>query len=166
MSRIIEYAPIGIVNSPFNEPIGMPIQPIGALGTTGSVEVFPEFADGLADLEGFSHIILLYHFHRTNGFCLRIKPFLDKVRRGVFATRAPRRPNGIGLSVLELAGVEDNLAHVRNLDVLNGTPVLDIKPYVPRFDVWPADRIGWFTGQDERAAHFCSDATYETDSGR
>lgn len=166
MIPAVEYLPIGTVRSPFAETTGMPIQPVGALGVEGHIEVLPEFAEGLADLPGFSHIILIYHFHRSQGFSLRIKPFLDNDRHGVFATRAPRRPNQIGFSVLELAGVEENLVRVRNIDVLDGTPVLDIKPYVPRFDVWPADRIGWFEGRDTHASSFRSDATYATDTGR
>jgi len=166
MTTLVEYTPIGFVQSPFRETTGMPIQPVGARGVEGSIRMLPEFAEGLADLEGFSHIILLYHFHRSQGFSLRIKPFLDDARHGVFATRAPRRPNGIGLSVLEVAGVEPERVIVRNIDVLDGTPVLDIKPYVPRFDVWPANRIGWFEGRDGGAEKFRSDATYAADNGR
>lgn len=156
----ITFRPIGHVRSPFSEPEGMPIQPVGARGVEGAIEVLPEFAEGLADLEGFSHIFLLYHFHRSEGFRLTIRPFLDKTPHGVFATRAPKRPNQIGLSVLEIAGVVGNLVRVRNIDILDGTPVIDIKPYVPRFDVWPAERIGWFAGKAENASGFKSDGTY------
>ncbi len=160
MNSPLEYKPIGTVRSPFGELTGMPIQPVGALGVEGRIEVLPAFVEGLSDLEGFSHLILLYHFHKSAGFSLRIKPFLDDREHGVFATRAPKRPNAIGFSVLEVAGVEETAVRVRNIDVLDGTPVLDIKPYVPRFDVWPAQRIGWFEGRDENAASFRSDSTY------
>ena len=137
------YQPIGVVHSPFQEIEGMPIQPTGAAGIQGAVEVFPEFAAGLTDLAGFSHIILLYHFHQVRETRLIVTPFLDAQPHGVFATRAPKRPNPIGLSVVKLLGVEGNLLHVENVDMLDGTPLLDIKPYVPAFDQHPADRVGW-----------------------
>jgi tRNA-Thr(GGU) m(6)t(6)A37 methyltransferase TsaA len=137
------YRPIGVVHSPFHEIEGMPIQPTGAAGIQGAVEVFPEFAAGLTDLAGFSHIILLYHFHEVRETRLIVTPFLDTQPHGVFATRAPKRPNPIGLSVVKLLGVEGNLLHVENVDMLDGTPLLDIKPYVPEFDQHPADRVGW-----------------------
>ena len=147
----IAYRPIGILRSPFADIAGMPIQPVGAIGILGRVEVRPEFARGLTDLEGFSHVFVLYHLHRVTGYDLLVKPFLDTDRHGIFATRSPKRPNPIGLSVLELAGVEGTTVHLRNVDVLDGTPVLDIKPYVPRFDVWSAKRTGWFAGKDGQA---------------
>jgi tRNA-Thr(GGU) m(6)t(6)A37 methyltransferase TsaA len=107
------------------------------------VEVFPEFVPGLADLEGFSHVILLCHLHRSEGYRLRVIPFLDTELRGVFATRAPGRPNPIGLSVVKLLGIEENRLHVEDVDLLEGTPVLDIKPYVGEFDARPGARFGW-----------------------
>jgi tRNA-Thr(GGU) m(6)t(6)A37 methyltransferase TsaA len=139
----IEFSPIGIIHSPFTEPDGMPIQPAGAAGVKGTIEVFPEFRAGLRDLDGFSHVILLYHLHRSRGFDLRVVPFLDAEPRGLFATRAPRRPNAIGLSVVPLERIEDGLLHVRNIDALDGTPLLDIKPYVPEFDADAEVRTGW-----------------------
>ena len=126
----ISYRPIGVIHSPFQTIEGMPIQPAGAAGVQGSVEVWPEFAAGLQDLEGFSHIILLYHFHRVKEARLIVTPFMDTQPRGVFATRAPKRPNPIGVTVAELLTVENNVLHVRGLDALNGTPVLDLKPYL------------------------------------
>ena len=141
--QMIEFRPIGIIHSPFNEPRGMPIQPAGAVGVKGTVEVFDEYRPGLKDLDGFSHIILLYHFHRSQGFRLQVVPFLDSKPRGVFATRAPRRPNPIGLSVVELERIEDGMLHVRNVDILDGTPLLDIKPYVPEFEAQMEVRTGW-----------------------
>jgi len=139
----IEFNPIGVIHSPFSDPQGMPIQPAGAEGVTGTVEVFEEFRSGLKDLDGFSHVILLYHFHRSRGFRLHVVPFMDSRERGVFATRAPKRPNAIGLSVVRLNRIEDRILHVENLDVLDGTPLLDIKPYVPEFDAQDEARTGW-----------------------
>ena len=141
--EIIEYRPIGIVHTPFESLEGMPIQPAGALGVRGTVDVFPEYAEGLRDVDGFSHLILLYHFHQTADPKLVVTPFMDSRARGVFATRAPTRPNPIGLSVVKLLKAEGRTLHVENVDVLNGTPLLDIKPYVPEFDHHPADRVGW-----------------------
>ena len=139
----IRYRPIGVIHSPFKEIEGMPIQPAGAVDVRGVVEVFPEFVKGLKDLEGFSHIILVYHFHRVKGHRLEVKPFLDEKLRGVFATRAPMRPNPIGLSVVKLVWVEGRILEVEGVDVLDGTPLLDIKPYVPEFDVYEVERVGW-----------------------
>ncbi len=139
----IEYTPIGIIHSPFKEPVGMPIQPTGAAGVAGTVEVFEDFQAGLKDLEGFSHIILLYHFHRSEGFNLHVVPFMDSQIRGVFATRAPRRPNPIGLSAVRLVRIENGILRIENVDILDGTPLLDIKPYVPDFDAPREVRTGW-----------------------
>jgi tRNA-Thr(GGU) m(6)t(6)A37 methyltransferase TsaA len=139
----IEYQEIGVIHSPFYEAEGTPIQPTGAAGVQGTIEVFPEFAQGLQDLDGFSHIILIYHFHRSNGFTLLVTPFMDSVQRGVFATRAPKRPHQIGLSVVRLNKLQNQTLHIENVDILDGTPLLDIKPYVPEFDHYSAARIGW-----------------------
>lgn len=156
----IEYQPIGVVHSPFQKPAGMPIQPGGASGIAGTVEVFEEFAAGLKDLEGFSHIILLYHFHRSPGSELRVVPFLDSVPRGVFATRAPRRPNPIGLSVVKLTRIAGRTLHIENVDILDGTPLLDIKPYVPDFDHPPSCRIGWLETAAARARRLRADERF------
>jgi tRNA-Thr(GGU) m(6)t(6)A37 methyltransferase TsaA len=141
--EIIEYRPIGIIHSPYKTPEGTPIQPTRALGLEAKVEVFPEYADGLDDLAGFSHIYLLYHFHLSKEFSLKVKPFLDDEVHGLFATRAPSRPNSIGLSIVRLTGIKENILHVLNIDVLDGTPLLDVKPYIPEFDVRKVDKIGW-----------------------
>jgi tRNA-Thr(GGU) m(6)t(6)A37 methyltransferase TsaA len=151
MVREIRYTPIGIIRSPFNDIEGMPIQPTGAQGTAGTVEVKRDYADGLEDLEGFSHIYLIYHFHLSKGYSLKVKPFLDDSMRGVFATRAPRRPNGVGISVVRLVGIDGCVLHIEDLDIVDGTPLLDIKPYVPEFDNRDAERIGWLTGKLEMA---------------
>jgi tRNA-Thr(GGU) m(6)t(6)A37 methyltransferase TsaA len=139
----IEYRPIGIVHSPFSELKGMPIQPSRAKGIAGTVEVFLEFQEGLKDLNGFSHIILLYHFHMVTGYNLQVVPFLDSELRGLFATRAPKRPNPIGLSVVRLEGVQGGVLSVLDLDILDGTPILDIKPYVTEFDKRTNVSVGW-----------------------
>jgi tRNA-Thr(GGU) m(6)t(6)A37 methyltransferase TsaA len=153
---IITYQPIGFIHSPFTKTTGMPIQPPGATGIEGTVTVKPEFLEGLRDLDGFSHLILLYHFHQVTESQLVVTPFLDQQRRGVFATRAPKRPNPIGLSVVRLIRVETSILHIQDVDILDGTPLLDIKPYVPEFDGRPAARAGWFERvkgqvQDKRA---------------
>jgi len=141
----IKYRPIGIIRSPFKEIEGMPIQPSGAEGTAGTVELDAEYSAGLKDLGGFSHIILIYHFNLSEGYSLELKPFLDDEPRGVFATRAPRRPNAIGLSVVKLVKVEGSILHVENVDVVDGTPLLDIKPYVSAFDAVDEERTGWLS---------------------
>jgi tRNA-Thr(GGU) m(6)t(6)A37 methyltransferase TsaA len=139
----IEYRPIGIIHSPFKTPKGSPIQPSAAKGTEGRIEIFAEFTDGLQDLAGFSHIFIIYHFHLSKMFSLKVKPFLDDNQRGLFATRAPSRPNPIGISVVRLIKIESNNLYVQDVDVVDGTPLLDIKPYVPAFDEHRADKIGW-----------------------
>ena len=116
----------------------MPIQPAGASGIKGTVEVFEDFHPGLKDLDGFSHIILLYHFHRSHSFNLHVVPFMDSEQRGLFATRTPRRPNPIGLSVLEVLAKNDNVLHVRGVDMIDGTPILDIKPFVVDTETLPS----------------------------
>lgn len=141
----IQYKPIGIIRSPFTEIEGMPIQPSGAAGIKGTIEVDPAFKDGLKDIEGFSHIYLLYHFHLSQGFSLEVKPFLDDKRHGVFTTRAPRRPNSIGLSIVKLIDVDDNILQIENVDIVDGTPLLDIKPYVPAFDIQDVKKTGWLS---------------------
>lgn len=139
----IRYSPIGVIHSPFKEPKGVPIQPTAAKGVKGSVEVFEEYTEGLKDLEGFSHIILIYHFHLSKFFGLSVKPYMDENPHGVFATRAPSRPNSIGLSIIRLEKIEENFLFVEDIDIVEGTPVLDIKPFVPKFDIRDVDKIGW-----------------------
>ena len=135
--------PIGMIHTPFKELENMPIQPSGAAGIRGTVELFPVFAEGLKDLDGFSHLFLLYHFHESRGYKLIITPFLDSEPRGVFATRAPKRPNPIGLSIVRLIQIRECSLDIENVDILDGTPLLDIKPYVPEFDHQEECRIGW-----------------------
>ncbi|MHC4454540.1 MAG: tRNA (N6-threonylcarbamoyladenosine(37)-N6)-methyltransferase TrmO [Planctomycetota bacterium] len=139
----ITYIPIGIIHSQYKEPKGTPIQPLAAKETKGTVEVFPEFAEGLKDVEGFSHIFLVYHFHLAKKTSLKVKPYLDNKARGIFSTRAPSRPNPIGISVVRLVKIEEALLQIKDVDIVDGTQLLDIKPYVPSFDVRETVKIGW-----------------------
>jgi tRNA-Thr(GGU) m(6)t(6)A37 methyltransferase TsaA len=153
----IEYTAIGTIYTPFKSPEGMPIQPAAAGGICGTVELLPEYEEGLQDLAGFSHIMLLYHLHRVSGVSLRVTPFLDSVPRGLFATRAPRRPNPIGVSVVKLVEVTGRVLKVENVDILDGTPLLDIKPYVLEFDHHQAVKTGWLEQARGRVHHKTSD---------
>jgi tRNA-Thr(GGU) m(6)t(6)A37 methyltransferase TsaA len=139
----ITFRPIGIIHTPFPEPTGVPIQSIAGKGIEGKIEVFTEFADGLSDTEGFSHLILLFHLHRSWKKDLKVIPFMDDKYRGVFSTRSPNRPNAIGLSIVELVKREDNILYIRDLDIIDGTPLLDIKPYIPHSDIRETGKIGW-----------------------
>ena len=153
----ITYQPIGIIHSPFTDLRDMPIQPTSDASAPGTVEVYAEFAAGLKDLAGFSHIYLIYHLHEAQFSGLTVTPFLDSEPRGLFATRAPGRPNPIGLSLVKLARVESNILHIENLDVLNGTPLLDIKPYVAQFEETADLRIGWLKRAKESIRNQTSD---------
>jgi len=144
MSEVV-YKPIGVVHSPFKEPQDVPIQSVAAKGVMGSVEVAREYVEGLRDVEGFSHLILIYHCHLAQEYSLLVRPFLDERLHGVFSTRAPSRPNPIGVSIVRLTKIEKNILHIQDLDIIDGTPLLDIKPFVPEFDQRKAERIGWLT---------------------
>jgi tRNA-Thr(GGU) m(6)t(6)A37 methyltransferase TsaA len=137
---------IGIIHSPFKNKEDTPIQPFKSRAI-GSVEVFKEYERGLRDIEGFSHLILVYRFHKSRGFKLLVKPFLDDELRGLFATRAPRRPNQIGLSVVQLLNKRGNILTIKGIDALDKTPLLDIKPYVPEFSATTKVRMGWLKGK-------------------
>ncbi len=139
----------------------MPIQPKAAKGVKGTIELFDEFKEGLADLDGFSHIILTYHFHLSEGYSLKVKPFLEDTLRGLFSTRAPRRPNPIGISVVPLNRIDGATLYISNVDIVDGTPLLDIKPYVPEFDRQADIRIGWLTGRSHRAKDTFSDNRFK-----
>lgn len=142
----IRYHAIGTVHSPYKETQGTPIQASAALDVKGTIELLPQYSEGLEDIEGFSHIILIYHFHLSKQCCLKVKPYLDDKLHGVFATRAPSRPNPIGVSVVQLTKVEGNLLHIKDVDIVDGTPLLDIKPYVIEFDVRDGVTKGWLEG--------------------
>ncbi|MBD3332353.1 tRNA (N6-threonylcarbamoyladenosine(37)-N6)-methyltransferase TrmO [candidate division GN15 bacterium] len=139
----MSYRPIGIIHTPFATPKATPIQPKYAEGAKGRVVLDQAYAEGLADVDGFSHITLVYHLHRSEGYKLKVVPYLDTEERGLFATRAPRRPNAIGISVVVLERVEGNVLHIANVDMLDGTPLLDIKPYVEGFVGDTPVHTGW-----------------------
>ena len=162
----IRFTAIGIVRSPFKEPAGTPIQPRAARGVEGSVEVFPEYAEGLRDLDGFSHIILLCYLHLARPFSLRVQPYLETTTRGLFATRSPSRPNPIGLSIVRLVRMEGTTLHVKDVDLIDGSPVLDIKPYVPRFDDGEDVRVGWLAARLRRLEETRDDGRFAQHTGK
>lgn len=156
----ISFKPIGIIYSPNRSAQGTPIQPTAAKNIQGIVEVYPEYSQGLKDLDGFSHTILLYYFHLSKAPSLIVKPYMDDEKRGVFATRAPSRPNPIGLSVVEIEKIEINRIHIRNVDIIDGTPLLDIKPYVPEFDVADVKKIGWLRSNMSKLTNVKDDGRF------
>jgi tRNA (adenine37-N6)-methyltransferase len=139
----ISLTSIGVIHSPFSDPAQAPIQ-ASRSAATGSVEIFPQFDEGLQDLDEFSHIFLLYLIDCPQGYDLSVKPFLDDQEHGIFATRYPCRPNPIGLSLVHLLRVEGNRLDIEGVDMLDGTPLLDIKPYVPDFDLRENAKVGWY----------------------
>jgi tRNA-Thr(GGU) m(6)t(6)A37 methyltransferase TsaA len=147
------FTPIGVIHTPFREAAGTPIQPVCAGGARGSVEVYSSYTDGLRDLDGFERIWLIYRFDRAGATRLRVVPFRDTAERGVFATRAPCRPNGIGMSCVRLLSVDGSVLTVDGVDMLDGTPLLDIKPYVPEFDAFPDSLAGWVGASASTQTH-------------
>lgn len=146
------YKPIGVIHSPHLEPEQCPIQPCYAQNVPGTVELWPEFEPALRDLQGYSHIYLLYHFHRARPSPLLAAPFLQNRKRGLFSTRLPGRPNAIGMSIARLDHIEANVLHVLDIDVLDGTPLLDVKPYSRRIDCITGTRNGWQDEVDDESA--------------
>ena len=146
----INYKPIGIIRSPYKKTKGTPIQPRAARGIEGIIEMFPEYEKGLKDIEGFSHIILIYHFHLSKTYSLQVKPYMDNKLHGLFATRAPARPNPIGISVVRLIKVIRNRIYVKDIDIVDGTPLLDIKPYIPEFSSEDIIKKGWLENNVEK----------------
>ena len=156
----IQYKPIGIIHTPHHTTEGTPIQPTGAVGVVGTIEIFSEYAAGLKDLAGFSHIFILYHFHLSKKYSLQVKPYLDDQKRGLFATRAPARPNPIGLSVVRLTGIAGNSLYIQDDDVVDGTPLLDVKPYIPEFDEREVDRTGWIGEKTGKITEVADDGRF------
>ena len=159
----IELESIGTIHTEFNEIEGMPIQPTGAKGIPGTIEIKDQYLDGLKDLDGFSHIHLIYLLHKVEGYMLEVKPFMDNATHGVFATRSPKRPNRIGMSVVKVKKIEGNTIHIENVDILNGTPLIDIKPYVPQLyeDTIDELKIGWFETNHQKAKSQKSDNRFK-----
>jgi tRNA-Thr(GGU) m(6)t(6)A37 methyltransferase TsaA len=141
--REFKFKPIGILRTPYQSKSGVPIQGVFDPDSRGTAEIFKAFEAGLKDVEGFSHIILIYVFHRSEGYDLVCRPYMEDQLHGVFATRAPRRPNPVGFSIVRLLKREGRVLHLAEVDMLDGTPVLDIKPFSPTFDHREGVRIGW-----------------------
>ena len=152
--------PIGIIHSPYKELVDMPIQPKGADKKIGKLFIEEQYSEGLKDLAGFSHIYLIYIFHLASRTEMTVTPFMDTTSRGVFATRSPLRPNHIGLSLVELQSVDENVVTIKGVDVLDGTPLLDIKPYISAFDKVDNSRSGWMTASDDEVAQKRSDSRF------
>ena len=148
----INFKPIGILHSEHVTSENTPAQPVYAEDCFGVAEIYPSYASGLKDLEAFSHLYLIYHLHQAEEAKLTVQPFLHDDDHGIFATRAPCRPNAIGLSIVELVKREDNVLHLKGIDILDGTPILDIKPYSAKFDHIVATRNGWLDEVDEDTA--------------
>ncbi|MFW6238216.1 MAG: tRNA (N6-threonylcarbamoyladenosine(37)-N6)-methyltransferase TrmO [Halanaerobiales bacterium] len=146
----IKFHAIGEIKSDFDSPEGTPIQPTAENAGKGKIELLAEYEKGLKDLDGFSHLILIYYCHKAGEPSLRVKPFLEDKEHGVFAVRAPCRPNSIGLSVVRLERVEGNIIYIDDVDILDGTPLLDIKPYVPQFDRREDVKISWLDGNVDK----------------
>jgi len=148
MIEPIRLTPIGVIHSPFNTVSGVPIQPLNGKGIRGSIELNLDLLEGLKDIEGFSHITLIYVFHLATRHSLSVVPFMDTEAHGIFATRSPSRPNALGISTVRLVSVERNLLHIEDVDIIDGTPLLDMKPFFPHFDNRTTDKIGWLAKKD------------------
>jgi len=156
----INLRQIATIKSPFCELTDMPVQPHGAKDTLATIEFKEEFIDGLKDLDGFSHVYLIYYFHKIDKHELQVVPFNDKTNtpRGVFSTRTPKHPNSIGLSLVELVSVDRNIVTIKGVDILDGTPLIDIKPYIENFDVVAGDiKSGWMRSSYDEVAQVRSD---------
>ena len=159
MNQIV-YKPIGTIHSPFKNPQNVPIQSIASKSIKGTVELDIKYIEGLKDIDGFSHIILIFHFHLSRPHSLLVKPYLDENIHGLFSTRAPSRPNPIGISIVRLTKVENNILHIQDVDVIDGTPLLDIKPYIPKFDQRKTARIGWLKNKIKRTQLISDDGRF------
>lgn len=153
----MQCTPIGVIRTPHTSPNGTPIQPVGAEGIKGTLEIEEKYVAGLKDLKGFTYIILLYHFHEAKKYTLHVQPYLETQKIGLFATRFPARPNPIGISIVKMDRVEGNLVYVEDVDMLDRTPLLDIKPFIPKVDNRLDGKIGWLEGRAEKMKHAKSD---------
>jgi tRNA (adenine37-N6)-methyltransferase len=158
----ITINPIGVIHTPYKEISNMPIQPVAANKVKGYIELFPEFIEGITDLDGFSHITLLYHFHKILHHKLLVKPFMDDTEHGIFATRAPIRPNAIGISTVRLINVDNNILHIEQVDMLDGSPLIDIKPFFQKYDNRLKTTAGWLEKSKTRnPGQFISDDRFK-----
>jgi len=148
MENTITYKSIGIIYTEFNDIDGMPVQPSGSGNAKGKIILNDEFVPGLFDLEGFSHITLIYHLHKVTSYKLYVVPFIDNKSHGIFATRAPTRPNAIGISTVKLINIEGNTLIIEDVDMLNETPLLDIKPFYPKYDNRKKVKYGWLEAKE------------------
>lgn len=144
MTELVTFRPIGVIRTPYPRTEGIPIQATAAIGVPGLIELDPDLVEGLADLDGFSHLTLIYHLHLITSARLRVTPFLDDKTHGIFATRSPTRPNAIGISTVRLIAIIGPIIEIEDVDIVDGTPLLDIKPYVPAFDDRADVRVGWY----------------------
>ncbi|HOD40356.1 MAG TPA: tRNA (N6-threonylcarbamoyladenosine(37)-N6)-methyltransferase TrmO [Candidatus Wallbacteria bacterium] len=159
---MIYFNPIGYIYTPFQTVENMPIQSAAAKGVRGAIMLKEEFAAGLKDIEEFSHLYLIYQFHKCESHSLVVKPFLDDKTHGIFATRSPKRPCGIGISIVKLTGVNGRELSVENVDMMNETPLLDIKPYIPEFDVIEGEiKIGWYAAKPKKLNETKSDERFK-----
>lgn len=149
--RAIKLEAIGVIHTPFRDLDSVPVTNIGGKDIRGQIIMQSKYSAGLRDLEGFSHLILLYNFHMSKGYTLTTKPFMEDQERGLFATRSPKRPNPIGLTVVRLESIEGrNILNILDVDMIDGTPLLDIKPYIPKLDARDTDKIGWLSSRAEK----------------
>jgi len=153
--------PIGIIHSPYKEIENMPIQSVGAKDVKGYIEIYSDYVPGLKDLNGFSHIYVIYKFHKNKDYSLLVKPFLDNTERGLFSTRAPKRPNQIGLSIFKIESINNEKIYVSGIDVLDQTPLLDIKPYVSKFDAINDSKNGWLENVMRKSEEQKSDKRFK-----
>lgn len=158
----IEFKPIGYISTPHKTLENMPIQPAGAKSVKGKIEILPEYQEGLQDIEGFSHITLFYHLHKVKNYRLKVTPFMDITEHGIFACKSPTRPNALGMSTVKLLYVDNNVLYVEEVDMLDGTPLIDIKPYWPKYDNRENVRVGWLEKQARElpAEQLVSDARF------
>lgn len=157
----IRFNSIGTINTPHTSMEGIPIQSKCANGIKGTIKLKKKYTEGLQDLVGFSHIYLIYYFHKSKGYSLKVIPFLDNIIHGVFSTRAPRRPNAIGISVVKLNSIHDHILEIENVEMLDGTPLLDIKPYISEFDCYNVEKRGWFEKNIDKLNHIVSDDRFD-----
>ncbi|MBN2250993.1 MAG: tRNA (N6-threonylcarbamoyladenosine(37)-N6)-methyltransferase TrmO [Candidatus Altiarchaeota archaeon] len=156
-----QYKSIGIIHSKYKKKKGVPIQGVLSKDSKGWMELFPEYKEGLKDLDGFSHIFLIYQFHLSKGYSLLTKPFLEDAEHGIFATRAPKRPNPIGISIVKLEKIEENKLYIDEVDIIDGTPLLDIKPFIPEFDSRDSITVGWIESKLEHKDKHISDDRFD-----